>query len=221
VKVRRYLMMLKSIPFVLCLSLVGCGKIAAEAPPPSDAGVDTAVTTPTVEHTIDFAAFENSLDLEIYSARSLALTLEPSKTVVKLAPLDVTARPARALRPSEASDCIPERPFVAIPPEEGELAAGESASLVSMDVAFFGRVDDSGPKLTGPYFLCFGTRSADGSWQTWFRKTEIVYDAPSNELRAHYVFDEGVKADAIRFLVTGSMRPATPKRIVYRTRVTP
>lgn len=214
-------MMLKSIPFVLCLSLVGCGKVAAEAPPTSDAGVDTAVNTPTAEHTIDFAAFEHSSDLEILGASSLAVTLEPSKTVVKLAPLDVTARPARALVPSDASICIPEHPFLAIPPEEGELAAGESTSLVSMDVAFFGRVDDSGPKLTGPYFVCFGTRSGDGSWQTWFRQAEIVYDAPSNELRAHYVFDEGVKADAVRLLVRGSMRPAVPKRIVYRTRVTP
>ncbi len=216
-------MMLKSIPFVLCLGLIGCGKIAAEAPPPSDAGVDTAVNTPTAEHTIDFAAFEHEVDvdLRLRSARSLALTLEPSKTVVKLAPLDVTARPARALLPSEASDCIPEHPFLAIPPEEGELAAGESTSLVSIDVAFFGHFDDTRPQLTGPYFLCFGTRSADGSWQTWFRKAEILYDAPSNELRAHYVFDEGVKADAIRLLVRGSMRPATPKRIVYRTRVTP
>jgi hypothetical protein len=109
-----------------------------------------------------------------------------------------------------------------LPPPVGELAEGETTLLLSMDVAFFGRpVEDSGPHLTGPYFLCFGTRSPDGTWKTSFRKAEILYDAQSNELRANYVFDKGIMADAVKLFVTGSMRAATPKRITYRTRSTP
>ena len=216
--------MLKYIPLILCLNLVGCGKLAADASASdAGAGVDTAVNTPTSDHTVDFAAFDpkvSSEDLELYGATSLAVTLNPSKPLVKLAPQDVTGRPAQALVTSDGSICTPEHPFLALP--TGELAAGENASLVSIDVAFFGSaVEDPGPHLTGPYFLCFGTRSPDGSWKTSFRQAEILYDAPSNELRAHYVFDDGIKADAVRLLVRGSMRGATPKRITYRTRSAP